>query len=94
MGQERDMTESRGVTHTGRLLAVAMVTLVIVAALVSAYLRKGVNGDELLFVLGGLSLLTTSSLLVLRVPENRLSWVGVVSATMQPASAGVWVRER
>ena len=62
-------------SRTWRLLAISMVALLMLAALVSSYARTGVTGDGLVFVLGGVALLGTSSLLVLRVPENRLAWV-------------------
>jgi hypothetical protein len=83
------MTKSL-VPRIGRVVAISVVALVMLAALLSAYLRTGFTGEGLLFAVGGLSLLVTSSLLVLRVPENRLSWVLLVVAlgTALTGSAG------
>jgi hypothetical protein len=83
-----------------RILTVALDAVVVLGATVTAAMRSGISGEGLSFALGTLSLLATGALLVLKVPENRLSWVillvalvGVVAETMQPSAAGVWVRK-
>ncbi len=58
-----------------RILTVALVAVVVLGATATAAIRSGISGEGLLFTLGTISLLATGALLVLRVPENRLSWV-------------------
>jgi hypothetical protein len=61
-----------------RVIAISVVTLVVVVVLVSMIVgavREPITAEGLVFALGTLSLLATGSLLVLKVPENRLSWV-------------------
>ena len=58
-----------------RILTVALVTVVVLGAMVTGAIRAGFDGESLAFAFGTLSLLATGALLVLRVPENRLSWV-------------------
>lgn len=63
-----------------RILAVAMVTVVVLVFLVTGAIRAGFSGEGIVFALGTLSLLATGALLVLKVPENRLSWVMLLVA--------------
>jgi hypothetical protein len=61
-----------------RVLAISVVSLVVAAVLVSMVIgavREPITGGGVVFTLGTLSLLATGAFLVLRVPENRLSWV-------------------
>ena len=58
----------------------ALVTVVVLGAMVTAAIRSGITGEGLAFALGTLSLLATGALLVLKVPENRLSWVMLLVA--------------
>ncbi len=58
-----------------RILTVALVTVVVLGAMVTGAIRAGIDGESLAFAFGTLSLLATGALLVLKVPENRLSWV-------------------
>ena len=48
--------------------------------MVTAAIRDGFAGEGLAFAFGTLSLLATGVLLVLKVPENRLSWVMLLVA--------------
>ena len=63
-----------------RILTVALVAVVVLGATVYAAIRSGITGEGLAFALGTLSLLATGALLVLKVPENRLSWVMLLVA--------------
>ena len=96
-----------------RILGVALVTFVVLGVMVSSAIRAGFIDEGLVFALGTLALLATGALLVLKVPESRLSWVmllvalgdglvnvadasepgTLVSETMHPAAAGVWIKE-
>ncbi len=63
-----------------RILTVALVTVVVLGSMVAGALREGFTGEGMVFALGTLSLLATGALLVLKVPENRLSWVMLLVA--------------
>jgi hypothetical protein len=54
---------------------VGLVVALVLASMLLGAAREPITGDGLLFALGTLSLLATGSFLVLKVPENRLSWV-------------------
>jgi hypothetical protein len=54
---------------------VALVVAVVFASMLAGMAREPVTADGFVFALGTLSLLATGSFLVLKVPENRLSWV-------------------
>ncbi len=58
-----------------RVVTVASVTVVVLGAMLTGAIRAGIDGESLAFAFGTLSLLATGVLLVLKVPENRLSWV-------------------
>ena len=58
-----------------RILTMALVSVVVLGAMLTGAIRAGIDGETLAFAFGTLSLLATGALLVLNVPENRLSWV-------------------
>ena len=63
-----------------RILTVALVTVMVLGAMVAGAIRGGLTAEGMVFALGTLSLLVTGVLLVLKVPENRLSWVMLLVA--------------
>jgi hypothetical protein len=63
-----------------RIAGIGAVGLVVGAAIVVGYLREGVTGDGMVFVLGALTLYGTGALLVSKVPDNRLSWLVLMVA--------------
>ena len=63
-----------------RILTVALVTVMVLGGMVAGAIRGGLTGEGVVFALGTLSLLATGALLVLKVPENRLSWVMLLVA--------------
>jgi len=63
-----------------RILAVAIVSVVVLVSLVLGAIRDGLTGEGFVFALGTLTLLATGAVLVLKVPENRLSWVMLLVA--------------
>jgi hypothetical protein len=54
------------------------VGLVVIAGGLIGYLRDGLTGDGVVFILGALTLYATGALLVWRVPSNRISWLVLV----------------
>jgi hypothetical protein len=66
------------VSRAVRLAAISAVGLVVIAGGLMGYLRDGLTGDGLVFILGALTLYATGALLVWRVPGNRISWLVLV----------------
>ncbi|MEX1133253.1 MAG: hypothetical protein WED83_00230 [Acidimicrobiia bacterium] len=60
---------------TFRILVVSVVATAVLGGGFYGFSGTEGTGDALIFALGGLSLLSVGSLLVLRVPANRVSWV-------------------
>jgi hypothetical protein len=54
--------------------------LVAIAGGLIGYLRDGLTGDGLVFIIGALTMFATGALLVWRVPGNRISWLVLVVA--------------
>jgi hypothetical protein len=67
-------------SRSRRLLLVSVVGLVVMAGAVSGYVRDGIGGEGIVFALGAISMLSTGAILVLKVPENKLSWLLLVVA--------------
>ena len=63
-----------------RLMLVLVVGLVIIVGAIAGYIREGLSGEGIVFTLGAISMLTTGAILVLKVPENALSWLLLVVA--------------
>jgi hypothetical protein len=63
-----------------RAAIVAAVGLLLVGGAVVAYLREGVDGEGVITLLGAVSMYVTGGILVLKVPENALSWLLLVVA--------------
>jgi hypothetical protein len=78
----------------GRLTLVVLVGIVGVITAVVDVARNGLSGDSVFFNLAGLVFLAVAGVLVLRVPENRVSWVlGAVSAGFVIIGVGALVPE-
>ena len=63
-----------------RLLIVLAVGLVVMVGAIAGSVREGISGEGIVFALGAISMLTTGAILVLKVPENALSWLLLVVA--------------
>ena len=69
------MGERDGVSFRHRLLLVCGLSAVAIGTILTKLLDTGGNGEVFAFALGGLLFLSVASLLVMRVPGNRLSWL-------------------
>ena len=63
-----------------RLLLVSVVGVFVMVGAIAGYVREGISGEGIVFALGAISMLTTGAILVLKVPENALSWLLLVVA--------------
>jgi hypothetical protein len=63
------------------MATVAAVGLLVTAGAVIGYVREGVDGEGAVFVLGAVSMFLTGAILVLKVPDNALSWLVLAVAT-------------
>lgn len=68
-------------SRLGRLATVAAVGLLVTAGAVIGYVREGVDGEGAVFVLGSVSMFVTGAILVMKVPDNALSWLVLAVAT-------------
>lgn len=58
-----------------RLLLVGAIGAYVITNLLIGLARDGVTGEGFMFALGSLAFYAVAALLVMRVPENRLSWL-------------------
>lgn len=63
-----------------RILVVSTVAALMLVGMIWSAVINGISGDAPLFGVAGLLMLSVASLLVLRVPENRVSWVMLLVA--------------
>jgi hypothetical protein len=66
------------VNRGARAAIIAAVGLLLIGGAVVAYLGEGVDGEGIITLLGAFSMYVTSGVLVLKVPENALSWLLLV----------------